>query len=957
MNATTNYACDDCMLTITGRPTDLLPSGAPDRRPGDSGAPVIVNDTAHGGTAIPGLFANTPFVVGFGSFGVCYPGVCSENPWLPGDDVSVVSWDTTFGPNDPIGTGTFIQSHLSDWDQDGVPDAVDNCLVAPNPDQANCNAEAESARGFEARGDACDPIPCAALAPTEGTLVGTWAFLTTFLDLFGGTVIHDRIVVEPQGSHYYSSGAQNHTLLPEVSAGAVPTHYRYCQPDANAEVLCDESVMGHNEYLTVPPAAPPDPSRSWLPVTMRTTGSPSSLVGDQELISYPAAASRQRRWDYRSDFDDWLANGWISSPIGCGSVLCCYQGDCITGLNGTFWARSSTTKGTAANPAHGAVSAFLPPNTGFRPKGGAPSSDDLHLSNSYLPLKPDSIFIRTFGKPLAPWPYFFWRWSWPDPAPRPWFDLLRQDTFLMPLDQGHVGLLLADGKAVVADELVGRPLMAALADPDTRWVDAVEPMLHTVSPTMTSAIQLVGLSADGTRMTSLVTRENANGCVPPSDTMIGWWPLDDDASDGAPLSPWHDGTFHRQVDTAPGHVGEAASFPKPGLFKPASYVKVENPDGAFDLANDFTVEAWVYPTQFQLAPQELVGRGAAGWRIGILPFTKTLYAGKGLQVIATPVQLTAKEWQHVAVSFTPIGTVFYVNGARVYTDTSSLGTRDIHYHLSSNKPVTFGAGADLLHLGARPFVGRLDEVSIYDKALTDAEIAAIADAGSAGKCKSPAVTELPLPAPGPAPAPRADYTAVFSRAENALFVLGGKDLVGAPLHDLWMQRIEPPGKWTELLPASYEPGEVLDAVWSYADHRLWILDSQVIDGIATVRLVRIEPYLGTTQVLGQWPAEPSVLGRWLGLDRDGQVLLIATSAERYGVVRVEVVPFEDALPTRPLLAVRDGRLAFRPLVDASGYSFVRKSNASDDLNIDCVAELALARSGLADLEPALAPGR
>ena len=65
-----------------------------------------------------------------------------------------------------------------DGDGDGVcgldcsvdgPVPLDNCQGVHNPDQYNCNAEAELARDALPMGDACDPVPCPGFAtlPTE----------------------------------------------------------------------------------------------------------------------------------------------------------------------------------------------------------------------------------------------------------------------------------------------------------------------------------------------------------------------------------------------------------------------------------------------------------------------------------------------------------------------------------------------------------------------------------------------------------------------------------------------------------------------------------------------------------------------------------------------------------------------------------------------------------------------
>ncbi|MCK5796079.1 MAG: trypsin-like serine protease, partial [Deltaproteobacteria bacterium] len=58
----------------------------------------------------------------------------------------------------------------TDSDNDGIPDGPngpDNCPHMANADQKNCDAEAETEKGLPARGDACDPNPCPAVAKAK----------------------------------------------------------------------------------------------------------------------------------------------------------------------------------------------------------------------------------------------------------------------------------------------------------------------------------------------------------------------------------------------------------------------------------------------------------------------------------------------------------------------------------------------------------------------------------------------------------------------------------------------------------------------------------------------------------------------------------------------------------------------------------------------------------------------
>src|SRR5262249_13715879 len=83
-------------------------------------------------------------------------------------------------------------------------------------------------------------------------------------------------------------------------------------------------------------------------------------------------------------------------------------------------------------------------------------------------------------------------------------------------------------------------------------------------------------------------------------------------------------------------------------------------------------------------------------------------------------------WTHVAVVYSNQQPRLYLNGALARTGLVSSR--------SSYPSTWFG---DAANLGFGFYAGLLDEVSIYNRALTAAEIAGIFNAGSAGKCLPP----------------------------------------------------------------------------------------------------------------------------------------------------------------------------------------------------------------------------
>ena len=88
----------------------------------------------------------------------------------------------------------------------------------------------------------------------------------------------------------------------------------------------------------------------------------------------------------------------------------------------------------------------------------------------------------------------------------------------------------------------------------------------------------------------------------------------------------------------------------------------------------------------------------------------------------TPAPAIPNRWQHIAAVFTPTNVEFYANGARYSYGAAPLGQNTTRR----------------LRIGASPafgeyFQGFADEISVYNRALSAAEITNIYNAGLAGK--------------------------------------------------------------------------------------------------------------------------------------------------------------------------------------------------------------------------------
>jgi len=230
-------------------------------------------------------------------------------------------------------------------------------------------------------------------------------------------------------------------------------------------------------------------------------------------------------------------------------------------------------------------------------------------------------------------------------------------------------------------------------------------------------------------------------CVAPPSSMVSWWPLDEKTGNVAEdIRDANYGTYYDSPTPVAGKVDGALSFD--GINDAVKIPASTNLN--VGIGPGFTIDAWINPFDLDGA-QPLVewneNIGVAS-PIGVqlfisFPDDGKLYAnivdtGGGSHTIATdsPV-ISANTFQHVALTYDKDSGVatLYKDGAIVKQD-----------NLGSFTPQT---SFDLF-FGERPYPpglvayyqGIMDEVELFDRALSQSEIQSIYYAGSAGKCKS-----------------------------------------------------------------------------------------------------------------------------------------------------------------------------------------------------------------------------
>jgi chitodextrinase len=146
-----------------------------------------------------------------------------------------------------------------------------------------------------------------------------------------------------------------------------------------------------------------------------------------------------------------------------------------------------------------------------------------------------------------------------------------------------------------------------------------------------------------------------------------------------------------------------------------SYMAVSN---TFDIATlPFTIAAWVNPTNYN--DYRKIFSKRTGWTTNNMRADLTLYSGTGHVVLEQPNNILEfayspplNTWTHLAVVARTNGTDLYVNGNL----TQTLGAFTFGSNAAS--PVRIGCAGD----GQDPFLGRIDNLHIYNRALSQSEI-------------------------------------------------------------------------------------------------------------------------------------------------------------------------------------------------------------------------------------------
>lgn len=234
--------------------------------------------------------------------------------------------------------------------------------------------------------------------------------------------------------------------------------------------------------------------------------------------------------------------------------------------------------------------------------------------------------------------------------------------------------------------------------------------------------------------------------VVPPPGLVGWWRGEPTASATALDSiDGNNGGFFTGTTTAPASYTPAGEVGGAFAFDGTNYVQV--PAASSLQPPQITLEAWVYPAALSATFQTVISCGSpnvlgGAWWLGLangLP----QFGSSSSALLAATAAIPLNAWTHLAATFDGTTQVMFVNGAQV----ASQAAAGLLVYGSPPPPVTIGA-AWQANAPVNLFTGRIDEVSLYSRALDPAEIAGIAAAGPAGKSTTgPYITTAPeLPA-------------------------------------------------------------------------------------------------------------------------------------------------------------------------------------------------------------------
>ena len=269
---------------------------------------------------------------------------------------------------------------------------------------------------------------------------------------------------------------------------------------------------------------------------------------------------------------------------------------------------------------------------------------------------------------------------------------------------------------------VGRFVQILGGTPSSTTTTLIPPPSTTTSsttptPSTTSTTAAPVPTTTSTTATTPTTTSSTTSTLPPAAGLVAAYGFDENGGSGAPdaSGTGNNGTLSGPTWLAPGRFGASALV----FNGTTAYVGVPD-SNSLDLS-ELTLEAWIYPTDAAMGGnyRMIFAKTTTGTPVnyyfainnGILNFG---FFNGGWREHRSAVGPTLNAWNHVAAVYSDSANQvrLYLGGSQVYTGTEATSL------LTNTEQLRIGIG-----FPDEAFAGRIDEVRVYNRALTTQEIA------------------------------------------------------------------------------------------------------------------------------------------------------------------------------------------------------------------------------------------
>lgn len=220
-------------------------------------------------------------------------------------------------------------------------------------------------------------------------------------------------------------------------------------------------------------------------------------------------------------------------------------------------------------------------------------------------------------------------------------------------------------------------------------------------------------------------------CTEPPPDMIAWWNMNQPSSPALETVKGNDAHWVGPIEANDGLV-------KGGLkFDGTAHLRVDShPSLNIAGASGFTIDLWVKPTKLFEPRETLIAKGESpvggvGYSLHLLNGHLSVEVGDGVSLFTFEAQesLLLDQWAFVAVTIEPADNtaIIYVNENKIAG--VPLGPNSID-NFDTDQPLFIGKG----NAPGDQFIGIIDEVEIFGRALSSDELFKIYASLTGGKC-------------------------------------------------------------------------------------------------------------------------------------------------------------------------------------------------------------------------------